>query len=422
MTSDIVNDVLRKDTVKRRNRVYPAQVVLWLMINQRLEAPGSLTQAVSLVIRGELEPLARSGEQVSPRTGGYSQARRRMPVDAVAKLTQLLTTGLQQRFPTSHGRSIQLIDGTSVSLGHHPGLVEKYPPAANQHGTSHWPILKMVTMHDAHSGLIVAAAWGPMYGADAVSEQALAARVLEQSPVGGIYLGDRNFGIFATAYQVKQHQSDCILRLTEERARKLLGQDPKVGMDERVDWRPSVWDRKSNPDLPADAHVAGRVIVAQRKGWREPVCLFTTLELVAAEIVRLYRLRWNIETDLRSLKQTVRLERIAVKSDDMLQKELWAAIAAYNLVRAVILEAALYAGVPPRALSFTHVYYLIAASLPALLRMAPDQAQRELEVIIHQAARCKLPNRKRRRSYPRKVWLRRRPYPIRETVAGSLTK
>ncbi|MDQ2899602.1 MAG: transposase, partial [Acidobacteriota bacterium] len=56
--------------------------------------------------------------------------------------------------------------------------------------------------------------------------------------------------------------------------------------------------------------------------------------------MELYGLRWNIETDLRSLKRIVRLHPIAVKSKAMMEKELIMAAGAYNLVRAVMSMAA----------------------------------------------------------------------------------
>jgi len=50
--------------------------------------------------------------------------------------------------------------------------------------------------------------------------------------------------------------------------------------------------------------------------------------------------RWQIETDLRSLKQTVRLQRVCARSEDMMEKELLVAVMAYNLVRAIMFQAA----------------------------------------------------------------------------------
>ena len=98
----------------------------------------------------------------------------------------------------------------------------------------------------------------------------------------------------------------------------------------------------SNIRVAVGSTVTGRLIVARigRGKSKEWLYLFTTLDLPAEEIVQLYARRWNIETDLRSLKRTVRLHHIHAKSDDMLEKELLIAMAAYNFVRAVMCMAA----------------------------------------------------------------------------------
>jgi hypothetical protein len=65
-------------------------------------------------------------------------------------------------------------------LGNHPELVEHFPPATNQHGQSHWPVLLLVVVHELGSGLATRPHWGPMYGPNAVSETDLAQRALTQ--------------------------------------------------------------------------------------------------------------------------------------------------------------------------------------------------------------------------------------------------
>src|SRR4051794_26288239 len=84
--------------------------------------------------------------------------------------------------------------------------------------------------------------------------------------------------------------------------------------------------------------------------------VFTTVQLSGDQVVALYGQRWKIETDRRSLKQTARLQRVAVRSSDMLAKELLAAVLAYNLVRALMVEAAQRTHADPRQLSFTRAY------------------------------------------------------------------
>ena len=95
---------------------------------------------------------------------------------------------------------------------------------------------------------------------------------------------------------------------------------------------------------------------------QEWLYLFTTLDWPADQIIELYGRRWNIETDLRSLKRTVRLHHVTAKSTDMMEKELLVAIAAYNLVRAVMCLAAKRNNLDPRQLSFAHVLNVVNAA------------------------------------------------------------
>jgi hypothetical protein len=177
--------------------------------------------------------------------------------------------------------------------------------------------------------------------------------------------------------------------------------------DYPVCWRPSRWDGKGQPDWPADAGVEGRLIAwrvgrGKHKQW---LYLFTTCSLPAEEVVELYGRRWNIETDLRSLKQTVRLQRISVHSADMMEKELPVAVMAYNLVRAIMFLAARRAKIDARQLSFTYACNIVLDGYPKVLAARGAKQQRqELEGIIDLVARCRLPNRSKRRSYPREVW------------------
>ncbi len=66
-----------------------------------------------------------------------------------------------------------LWDGSSLESEHCQELVRAYSPAQNQPGQSHWPVVRMVVLHDVKSGLAEEQSWGPMYGPEAVSEQAL---------------------------------------------------------------------------------------------------------------------------------------------------------------------------------------------------------------------------------------------------------
>ena len=348
-------------------------------------------------------------DAVSAGTAGYCEARQKLPkliAEAVMdRILQQLRTEMREGWEGLN-RPIFVVDGSSLQLQHAPGLVQAFSPGRNQHGENHWPVMRIVVFHDVWSGLALRPSWGAMYGDEAVSEQKLAEEALERLSADAVVLGDGNFGIFAYAYAVHQSGRSQILRLTQARAKKILRSELVGGTDTRVVWQASRWDRQAHPELAEQAVVSGRLIVcANPSRPNELIYLFTTLELAAAEIVAIYGLRWNVETDLRSLKRTVGLHQLSSKSVDMVEKELLLAIAAYNLVRAVMCLAARRANVAPRQLSFSFVQTVVEASLPGLDHAATEaEYQRRLDRMLRHAAQGKLPNRSRQRCYPREVW------------------
>ena len=72
----------------------------------------------------------------------------------------------------------------------------------------------LVAFHDVHTGLAMRPSWGPMYGKQAIGEQALAREALQRLPADAIVLADCDFGIFAFAHAVQQTQRPLVFRLT----------------------------------------------------------------------------------------------------------------------------------------------------------------------------------------------------------------
>jgi len=302
-----------------------------------------------------------------------------------------------------------------VVIGPTPGIEAGVSAGQEPAAASHWPVLRIVVLHDVVTGLAEQPCWGPMYGPQAVSEQALAERAMNALPPGGVLIADRNFGIFAIAHAAHQKGQDVVVRMTGERAKHLANMHLSRAAVYEVEWKPSEHERRKY-GLRSDDAIGGRLIAwrigrGKSKQW---LYLFTTLLLAAEEVVDLYGKRWCIETDLRSLKQTVRLNHLSVQSVDMMEKELMAAMLAYNLVRAVMCLAARKAGIDSRQLSFTYAYNLVQNGIASVLAGATLAIQTErLEHLIDLVARCKLPKRAKRRAYPRAVWGRGRAFPSR---------
>lgn len=416
---------LEKQTGRRRKRgVYSAAVVLWLMMLQRLQGRATLAGAIQLLLEGAADPLLQRcrrvrRKRISCRTGGYCQARQKLPKVLCKQVSQEIVERLREVLQAGHPggpTNVFVLDGSSLELEHAPALVRLYPPALNQKGQSHWPILRVVVLHDVATGLAQQPCWGPMYGPQAVSEQALAEKAMGFLPAGSVVVGDRNFGIFSIAYAAQQRGLRVLLRLTETRARKLAGPISQPG-EYPLRWKASRWDGGKHHTLPAGAELEGRLLAARvgRGKSRQWLYLFSTLELSADETVALYGRRWNIETDLRSLKRTVQLHHISAKSPDMMEKEILMAVSAYNLVRAVMCMAARRKRLDPRQLSFTQVLTVVDYAWPKLIA-APTKKQHDKEFfrVLDLAAQCTLPRRPKHRSFPRLQWRRGGPLSFRK--------
>ena len=429
-----LNPIQRQEPGRHYNRVYTLAVVMWLMIWQRLHS-GTLETAVLELVRALPasfwpRPCRRlqsgpetPGRNLSSHTGAYNKARQQLPVSLVEQccdhVFQQLTAQATGVLPAVGHRAF-FLDGTSVLLPHSAALAKLYPPGSNQHGESHWPLLRVLVAHDLYTGLAMRSHWGPMHGPQAVSEQGLLEQALERLPSASVLVGDANFGVFSVAFAATQRGHPVLLRLTAARAKRLAGEPLRDGIDRYLEWKPSRDDRRNHPALPAEACVRGRLLVSRVQPSNGAVpfllALFATLAAPSDQMVNLYGQRWNIETDLRSLKATLGLEQLTCTTAAMVAKEIDMAMMAYNLVRAVTYLAARKTGLPPRAFSFTRVRNVLYAFAP-LISAATDehQARKLWDDMMYYVGQAKLPKRHRKRpSHPRAVWGRPQAYPKRK--------
>jgi len=403
-----------------------AWVVIWLMIFQRLHYLGTLSVAVRELQCGPTRKFVRwrkgtAAQELSVNTSAYSQARSRLPLEVAEKVADVIfesSLGEPQILPGLQGPMF-LIDGSTLLLQHSKDLARAYPPPRNQHGASHWSVMRVLVAHEVVSGLAVRPCWGPMDGPKAVSEQGLAKEMMQRLPRGSVLLSDRNFGVFSMAYHARQNQHDCLFRLTEARVRKLHGGVlPNVGTDRRILWECSRYDRNSNPEIPAHSGVEGRLVVVKAfdaAGKKQKLYFFTTLDLPIDKILELYGYRWNIETDLRSLKREVRLHMLTAQSKDMVDKELVLGVAAYNLTRAAINQAAQALQLSPRQFSFSMARDTINAFLPVFAAATSEQERQQIgQRMLRVMKQSLLPRRRKRRSASREVWPRPCPFPKRK--------
>src|SRR5262249_11481474 len=128
----------------------------------------------------------------------------------------------------------------------------------------------------------------------------------------------------------------------------------------------------------------------------------------------LYHRRQDVETDIRDLKETLVLGELTSKSAAMVEKELAAAVLAYNLANQVRRLAAGRVGVEPRELSFAGTWSLLKAFASGLHEgKTAAQAEAGFQLLLKAVGPRTRPRRAEGGSYPREVIMRRRKFPSR---------
>lgn len=394
--------------------VYTTMVTLWMMVLQRLGGGKSLCAVVKdvLAYNRDLLPDNRRVREatLSEGSGAFSQARSRLREDTVEYFANRVCDSLIASSPLwIEGRRAFIIDGTTITLAPTDELRAAFPPAPNQHGESVWPVALLLVAHELHSSCALPPEIGAMYGENNTSEAQLARRLFSRIPRGSLVLADAGFGIFSVAYHAVETGHAVLLRLTKSRFKALQKQPELVDQFEghatyRLHSTPSAKDRKTNPELPAEASLD--VFLHEVPLPNETLYLVTTLPVSAERAGEYYSRRYDVEHDIRDVKVTLNTERIRAQTAAMVRKELLTSIVAYNLVVQFRRQAAQVANLPPRRLSFTGVWNTFESFL---LHQPPCSASEWLDRYrhaLHVASRDKLPNRPGR-NYPRKAHPRR---------------
>src|SRR5205823_14328192 len=208
-------------------------------------------------------------------------------------------------------------------------------------------------------------------------------RTLQQAfEAGDVLLTDRYFsGYFDIAYW-KQRGVDVVTRLHQRRTCDMrcgrkLGRDDHVVVLKKPQ-RPTWMDEATYAQMPDELELREVRVYVTVKGFRtEVVVVVTTLldaqAYTASDLAELYRMRWHAELDLRSLKTTLGMDVLRCKSPEMVRKEVWAHLLAYNLIRGLMAKAAEEFGGDPRDLSFKGALQALTGFAERLLEASEER-------------------------------------------------
>jgi Transposase DDE domain len=371
LTGPELLEMTEKSVPEHRERLYAPTVALSMFLKQSLEVDRSCQRAVN-AWAGQRAAEGLSVQSV--RTGAYCRARARLPLEMMVALTRetgRLLCARAQRQWRWRGRCVKLADGTGISMPDTAENQARYPQPRSQAQGVGFPLAGLVGIVCLSTGAVLEAAIGA-HASKGQSEQDLFRSLLDTLRAGDVLLADAlycSYFLIATLQAAgvdvlfEQHGS----RITDFRRGRAVGRRDHV-----VDWpkpttRPAWMSRQQYRAFPErlsvrEASVDGQVLVTT---------MLDARAVRRGELAALYARRWHVELDIRNIKTTLGMEVLRCLTPQMVQKELWTALLAYNLIRLLMAQAAQSAGVHPRQLSFKHTVQMWSAwSSPATHALA----------------------------------------------------
>ena len=398
--------------------IYTPGVTLWGFLSQMLEKGEnrSCQAAVERVITW-LEATGR--DTPADHTGTFCRARGRLPLTVIANLVRHIAHGCEQEVPAEwlwNGRHVHVVDGATSTMPDTAENQEEYPQHGAQAAGLGFPIVRYVVLISFVTGLVNDLATGRYTGKE-TGETALFRQLLDGLSASDIILGDRYYCSWFMIALLRDRDVDIVSRLHQKRQVDFRRGQRLAKGDHLVDWerpgKPDWMDQETYDRLPDTIRVRELKVSVSQKGFRtESLVVVTTLldadESTAADIAQLYRSRWLVEVDLRTIKCTLDLDVFRCRTPEMVRKELWTGLLANNLIRRLILQATIGGHRTPREVSFTAALQKVTANYQTVLLGGESSRQRTVRRVLESVVGHRIGHRPDRVE-PRAI--KRRPKP-----------
>lgn len=405
----LIEEAISRYVAEFRDRVYTPWTTLWLFLNQVISR-SSCQRAVSRFIAYR---AAHGQSPCSPKTTAYCGGRQRLPIEFYQFLMEESGRRTAAKALESwkfHGREVKPVDGTTVSMPETEDNVEAYPLQDKSRAGISFPLARLLVVFSLSVGTVLKVARAP-YRGKGTGEYSLLREVLSVFNQGDIALGDCGFCSFSHLAELHQRGVDSVVKLEGTRLGNFILVKRLGKNDAHYRWtkpksQPETFSSEEFKSLPAELLVRIITVYVRQRGFRtQRFDIVTTLtdhqEYPAEELALLYRRRWWAELYLRDIKSTLEMDHLSCKTPEMVEKEIYVHLLAYNMIRIQMAEAAQLADLPPYKISFKSTLETIiefqSCQQPTTNTM---QATMYATIAFHQVG--KQPNRNQPRAVKRR--------------------
>lgn len=419
LPAEVVIASLQTLGVRFYDSLYNPVTVLWLFLSQVIHANPTLAVAVEGFLAWR---LGQGLPPCSSDTGAYAKARQRLPEALLAQLTRHTGREAERAAPCEWrwlGRVVKLFDGSSVSMPDTPENQAAFPQSRAQTPGVGFPLARIGVLFSFSVGTVLELGLRRFAG-KFQSELAMLREMLPQLDPEDVLLSDSYLCSFMEIALLVRRGVDYVGQMhggrnVDFRRGQQLGPD-----DHLVEWtkprRPEWMSPEEYATIPETLTIREFRYQVVRPGYRtKTIIVATTLldpeKYSRAEIAELYRLRWDAEINLRSLKTMMHMDVLRGQTPDMVRKEIWAHLLAYNLIRTVIAQAAAKHGKHPRQISFTRAMRTLESFRPTIAFTPATHLESLYEHLLTVIASHEIGNRPNRLE-PRQRKRRPKPYKL----------
>lgn len=358
-----------------------------------------------------------------PSRGRVTEARARLPLRLWQRLFEQLSgkaQALSEAYDKWKGYRVVLVDGTCVSMSAEPDLFDAFGVNTGRHGRGRYPLARLVALCLAGTMTIIDYAIGGYRD----GESTLAFGILKSLRKGDLLVADRHF---AASHFYVRYQSMGLEFLTRAHQCLKISKVKRHFCNSAGDFigrlNINKLYRQKDPSLPVSIDVRFIKARLRIRGQLKVVWFVTSLldakQYPAEEILDLYARRWRIETLFREVKIQLSADVLRSHSPDGVRKEIIARLAALNIVRSIMLEAAAAGGIEdPLRISFVHAVRAVI-SFSAALSCVPLALVRDVyHAMLVEIASHLNPERPARLE-PRAVCRERKHYPSLKTTRAQ---
>jgi len=387
--------------------IYTHAVVLWAFLSQVLR-DGKEASCQSAVARIISHLTAQNNPTPTSDTGDYCRARAKLPEAGLKELACHVADEAEQQADPKwlwKGRHAKLVDGFTFLMPDTDKNQQAYPQHTAQKPGIGFPIARVAAILSLATGCILAAAIGPFLG-KGTGETALLRLLLSFFRKGDVVVADRYFCAYWLVATLMKMGVDICFRQVEGRAVSMFKQQ-RLGRNDHL----MVWQRPTKSSWMTQAFYEGlpKQIVVRRLKYQinvpgrkqDPFVILTTLTNVTGEqavsyddLAQLYQFRWNAELDVRSIKTVLNLHHVRCKSPEMVHREFWTTLLAYNLIRVTLANSAALHDRQPRELSFVSGCQFVLAAWQEFPNLRGTDQQLEYALrLLKELSQCLVRNR-----------------------------